>query len=107
MLHSVSALDLETPVAETLDQSGFGRYRFHGRGGTAFEPVFDWVRLSSAVIPALHVPVRRPHLPHRRLRLLPPKPPRYPVLWTMTEHSRPDVPFGEVIRMGAGQASIA
>ena len=37
----------------------------------------------------------------------PAKPPPYPVLWIMTEHSRPDVPFGEVIRMGACQAPAA
>jgi predicted metal-dependent peptidase len=80
----------------------FDRYRFHGRGGTAFEPVFDWIREQAA---------RAYFQPDALIYLtdgfgsFPKKPPPYPVLWIMTEHCRPDVPFGEVIRMRAGTAS--
>lgn len=82
----------------------FERYRFLGRGGTRFEPVFEWIREQS----------QRSMFQFDALFYLtdgfgsfPAKPPPYPVLWIMTEHSRPDVPFGEVIRMGACQAPAA
>ena len=77
-------------------ETSFDRYRFLGRGGTAFEPVFEWIKEKS----------RRSMFQFDALVYLtdgfgsfPSKPPPYPVLWILTQHSRPDVPFGEVIRM--------
>ena len=82
----------------------FDRYSFAGRGGTAFEPVFDWIRDQS----------QRGVFHFDALIYLtdgfgsfPPKPPPYPVLWIMTEHCLPDVPFGEVIRMSGSHLAAA
>jgi len=98
--------DARIQKVEKFDEcspSRFDRYSFAGRGGTAFEPVFDWIRDQS----------QRGVFHFDALIYLtdgfgsfPQKPPHYPVLWIMTQHSRPDVPFGEVIRMTAGQTSI-
>ena len=82
----------------------FDRYKFVGRGGTCFEPVFDWIRDQS----------RKGMFQFDALIYLtdgfgsfPAKPPLYPVLWIMTPHSRPDVPFGEVIRIDGRQHAHA
>lgn len=82
----------------------FDRYKFVGRGGTCFEPVFDWMRDQS----------RKGMFQFDALIYLtdgfgsfPAKPPLYPVLWIMTPHSRPDVPFGEVIRIDGRQHAHA
>ena len=85
---------------DAFNETKFDRYIFQGRGGTAFEPVFDWIRDKS----------QRSMFQFDALIYItdgfgsfPPKPPPYPVMWIMTEHSRPDIPFGEVIRMGEEQ----
>jgi predicted metal-dependent peptidase len=90
---------------DAFNETKFDRYIFQGRGGTAFEPVFDWIRDKS----------QRSMFQFDALIYItdgfgsfPPKPPPYPVMWIMTEHSRPDIPFGEVIRMGKQQqAAVA
>ena len=86
-------------VFDEYSPTRLDRYKFLGGGGTRFEPVFDWIRDQS----------RQGMFQLDALIYLtdgfgsfPPKAPFYPVLWIMTEHSRPDVPFGEVIRMRAG-----
>lgn len=76
----------------------FDRYRVFGRGGTDFIPVFEWVRknvfIEFAGIDALiYLTDGFGRFPGKR--------PPYPVLWIMTEHSQPEVPFGEVIRLEA------
>jgi predicted metal-dependent peptidase len=80
------------------------RFKFLGGGGTRFEPVFDWIRDQ----------FRQGMFQLDALIYLtdgfgsfPPKPPPYPVLWIMTSHSRPDVPFGEVIRIDRPRFSNA
>jgi predicted metal-dependent peptidase len=79
----------------------FDRYKFLGRGGTAFEPVFHWIQdqfqQGMFQLDALIYLTDG-------FGSFPPKAPPYPVLWIMTEHCRPDVPFGELIRMRAGIA---
>ncbi len=75
----------------------FDRLRFFGRGGTAFEPVFNWIQEQAA---------RTHFLPDALIYLtdgegsFPKNPPEYPVLWIITGNARPIVPFGEVIRIG-------
>lgn len=83
-------------VFDEFSPTRLDRYKFLGRGGTAFEPVFDWIRDQS----------RQGMFQLDALIYLtdgfgsfPKKQPSYPVLWIMTEHCRPDVPFGEVIRI--------
>jgi predicted metal-dependent peptidase len=73
-----------------------GTFRFAGRGGTDFRPIFDWVgeRVSGGML---------------RLDALiiltdgygpfPPRMPSYPVLWIITEHGARDIPFGTQIRL--------
>lgn len=81
---------------EATDETQFERYQFYGRGGTAFEPVFDWIAQKAASsffqLDALIYLTDG-------FGSFPPKPPSYPLLWIMTEHSMPNVPFGEVIRL--------
>jgi predicted metal-dependent peptidase len=68
----------------------------YGRGGTRFEPVFDWIKEKS----------RQGVFPFDTLIYLtdgfgsfPDKTPNYPVLWIMTPQARTEIPFGEVIQM--------
>jgi predicted metal-dependent peptidase len=81
---------------EATDETQFERYQFYGRGGTAFEPVFDWIAQKATQsffqLDALIYLTDG-------FGSFPPKPPSYPLLWIMTEHSMPNVPFGEVIRL--------
>ena len=81
---------------EATDETQFERYQFYGRGGTAFEPVFDWIAEKAAnsffQLDALIYLTDG-------FGSFPKKPPSYPLLWIMTEHSQPSVPFGEVIRL--------
>lgn len=81
---------------EATDETQFERYQFYGRGGTAFEPVFDWIAQKATQsffqLDALIYLTDG-------FGSFPPKPPYYPLLWIMTEHSMPNVPFGEVIRL--------
>jgi predicted metal-dependent peptidase len=81
---------------EATDETQFERYQFYGRGGTAFEPVFDWIAQKATQsffqLDALIYLTDG-------FGSFPPKPPAYPLLWIMTEHSMPNVPFGEVIRL--------
>jgi predicted metal-dependent peptidase len=83
---------------ESTDETQFDRYQFHGRGGTAFEPVFDWIAEQST----------KSYFQLDALIYLtdgfgsfPQKPPSYPLLWIMTDKSQPNVPFGTVIRLHA------
>ncbi len=78
--------------------TSFERMRFYGRGGTRFEPVFDWIKTKA----------RQELFAFDTLVYLtdgfgsfPAQPPPYPVLWIMTPNCRKDIPFGEVIRMAA------
>jgi predicted metal-dependent peptidase len=81
---------------EATDETQFERYQFYGRGGTAFEPVFNWIAEKAAnsffQLDALIYLTDG-------FGSFPKKPPSYPLLWIMTEHSQPSVPFGEVIRL--------
>ena len=81
---------------EATDETQFERYQFYGRGGTAFEPVFDWIAQKATQsffqLDALIYLTDG-------FGSFPPKPPSYPLLWIMTEHSMPNVPFVEVIRL--------
>ncbi len=77
--------------------TNFERMRLLGRGGTRFEPVFDWIKDQS----------RRGVFSFDTLIYLtdgfgsfPQSPPSYPVLWIMTPHCIQQVPFGEVIKLG-------
>lgn len=83
---------------DECSDTSFERMRFYGRGGTRFEPVFDWIKEKA----------RQSVFTFDTLIYLtdgfgsfPTQPPPYPVLWIMTPNCRPDVPFGEVIRMAA------
>jgi len=75
----------------------FDRFRFVGRGGTSFLPVFDWIRGEA---------LRTHFLPDALIYLtdgfgaFPERPPEYPVVWIMTEQCSREAPFGEVIRIG-------
>jgi predicted metal-dependent peptidase len=71
-------------------------FRFAGRGGTDFSPIFDWVgervlrgtlRLDALII------LTDGYGP------FPPQMPYYPVLWIVTEHGARDIPFGTQIRL--------
>ena len=80
----------------------FGRYRFYGRGGTSFIPVFEWIKENvfkqfSGVDALIYLTDGFGSFPDKR--------PPYPVLWIMTEHSQPEVPFGDVIRMQLQQVA--
>ena len=81
---------------EATDETQFERYQFYGRGGTAFKPVFNWIAEKAAnsffQLDALIYLTDG-------FGSFPKKPPSYPLLWIMTEHSQPSVPFGEVIRL--------
>ena len=88
-IQDVKQYDEYTPAS-------FKRYRFYGRGGTSFTPIFEWIRENMfkkfADIDALiYLTDGFGSFPDKR--------PPYPVLWIMTEHSQPEVPFGEVIRI--------
>ena len=81
---------------EATDQTNFKRYKFLGRGGTAFIPVFDYIREKQAesffqLDCLIYLTDGFGSFPE--------KPSAYPVLWIMTEYSQPNVPFGEVIRL--------
>ncbi len=76
--------------------TNFDRMRMYGRGGTRFEPVFDWIKEKS----------RQGVFTFDTLIYLtdgfgsfPDNPPNYPVLWIMTPHCIQQVPFGEVINL--------
>jgi len=74
----------------------FDRYRLLGRGGTSFIPVFEWIsenvfKKFTCIDALIYLTDGFGSFPDR--------PPHFPVLWVMTEHSQPAVPFGEVIRM--------
>lgn len=82
--------------------ASFERYRFLGRGGTSFVPVFDWIRENMfdkniAMDALIYLTDGFGDFPS--------KPPPYPALWIMTEYSNPDVPFGEIIRMQTRRAA--
>jgi predicted metal-dependent peptidase len=91
--------DADIQKVEEFDEcsaTSFERMRIYGRGGTRFEPVFDWIKEKS----------RQGVFTFDTLIYLtdgfgsfPPQPPSYPVLWIMIPNSRPDVPFGEVIKI--------
>ncbi len=84
---------------EAHEAARLDRRRFQGRGGTAFEPVFDWITER----------LKRPMFQLDALIYLtdgygsfPAKPPPYPTLWALTAGAYPDIPFGEIICMNAG-----
>ena len=93
--------DADIQKVEDFDEcsaTNFERMRMYGRGGTRFEPVFDWIKEKS----------RQGVFTFDTLIYLtdgfgsfPDKPPSYPVLWIMTQRCIQQVPFGEVIRMAA------
>jgi predicted metal-dependent peptidase len=99
--------DADIQKVEEFDEysaTNFDRMRMYGRGGTRFEPVFDWIKEKS----------RQGVFTFDTLIYLtdgfgsfPQTPPSYPVLWIMTPHCIQQVPFGEVIRMRAGIASAS
>ena len=81
---------------DEFTEASFEKYKFIGRGGTSFLPVFDWITENiykefSSMDALIYSTDGFGDFPE--------KPPSYPVLWIMTEHSIPKVPFGEVIRM--------
>jgi predicted metal-dependent peptidase len=91
-------------VFDEFSPTRFDRYKFLGRGGTRFEPVFDWIRDQS----------RQGIFQLDALIYLtdgfgsfPPKAPLYPVLWIMTGQSLPKMPFGAVIRIDGRQQANA
>lgn len=90
-------------VYETYEEADFsrakgGRYRIHGRGGTDFRPVFDWI---------LGEP---PELDDRPDALIyctdghgrfPDQVPYFPVIWVAVGRNAPAFPFGDVIPLGS------
>ena len=91
--------DADIQKVEEFDEysaTNFERMRLLGRGGTRFEPVFDWIKEKS----------RQGVFTFDTLIYLtdgfgsfPAKPPGYPVLWIMVPHCIQQVPFGEVIKL--------
>ena len=91
--------DADIQKVEEFDEysaTNFNRMRLLGRGGTRFEPVFDWIKEKS----------RQGVFTFDTLIYLtdgfgsfPQTPPSYPVLWIMTPHCIEQVPFGEVIKL--------
>jgi predicted metal-dependent peptidase len=91
--------DADIQKVEEFDEcsaTSFERMRIYGRGGTRFEPVFDWIKEKS----------RQGVFTFDTLIYLtdgfgsfPDKPPSYPVLWIMVPHCIQQVPFGEVIKL--------
>lgn len=83
-----------------FSRSRTGRYPIHGRGGTDFRPVFDWI-------------VGEPHeLGERPDALIyctdghgrfPDQVPHFPVIWVVAGRNAPAFPFGDVIQLGAMQ----
>ena len=88
-IHSVDEYDEYT-------QSDFRRYKFHGRGGTAFEPVFNWLNEQSSD------PGFRPDVLFYMTDgygSFPKKPPTLPVAWILTPQSHQEIPFGQKIML--------
>ena len=91
--------DADIQKVEEFDEcsdTNFERMRMYGRGGTRFEPVFNWIKEKS----------RQGVFTFDTLIYLtdgfgsfPDKPPSYPVLWIMTPQARAEIPFGAVIKM--------
>lgn len=89
----------QVDVYEAYEEAEFsrsqgGRYQIHGRGGTDFQPVFDWI---------LDEP---PELDDRPDALIyctdghgrfPDQAPHFPVIWVAVGRDAPDFPFGDVI----------
>jgi predicted metal-dependent peptidase len=89
--------DADIRKIEEIDeftQTSFARYTFFGRGGTRFEPVFDWIRDRAS---------QTPFFLDALIYLtdgfgsFPRKAPPYPVLWILTSQKKIKMPFGEAI----------
>jgi predicted metal-dependent peptidase len=71
---------------------GGEQYTLLGRGGTDFRPAFDWAQKSRERFDALiYLTDGFGSFPERA--------PFFPVLWILTRHSVPSVPFGSVVRL--------
>ena len=87
---------------DEYQEVSFDNYQFFGRGGTNFVPVFQWIQRNvfkefSTIDALIYLTDGFGDFPERS--------PAYPVLWIMTKHSIPEVPFGEVIRMSSQRAA--
>jgi predicted metal-dependent peptidase len=83
--------------------ASFERYGINGRGGTLFQPVFDWIEdlaRRSATYPDALVYLTD------GLGPFPPKPPPYPVLWILNQDCLSAIPFGGVINLSGGPVSV-
>ena len=79
---------------EEHESPNFQRFPLHGRGGTFFAPVFQWIQAqqhSHHYQPDALIYLTDSHGFHTHY------PPPYPVLWAMTEPDYTEPPFGEVV----------
>jgi len=82
-------------VFEPFDPVDFDSFGLKGRGGTSFEPVFDWLETQSESMtgPAPDVLIYFTD----GYGTYPEDPPDLPVCWIMPDSSAGEVPFGQLI----------
>jgi predicted metal-dependent peptidase len=78
------------------DEAEFNRKRMHGRGGTSFVPVFDWIKKEQentgmSLDCLFYITDGYGDAPEHA--------PPYPVAWIVTEHHNDNFGFGNIIEM--------
>lgn len=96
LVEKITAITCDAQVHETIEvyqmQNILDQLKFKGGGGTAFEPVFEWVEKHGAR-PDLLIYLTDSYGSY------PQKAPGYPTLWVMTQEEISTPPFGEWVVM--------
>ena len=96
LVDKITAITCDAQIHETVEvyqmQDILSQIKFKGGGGTAFEPVFEWVEKHGQT-PDLLIYLTDSY------GSFPQKVPHYPTLWVLTQEEHYDIPFGEFVVM--------